>query len=67
MVSTVHIYLYWILLQVEVSCVDWYALRHPIQTLSRTDDSTGLIGAAAMGGAGGGGPYKFWPREEEPQ
>lgn len=51
------IYLYWVLLQVEVSRVDWYAFWHLLQVLPGADDSAGLVGAGAEGGAGGGGSH----------
>ena len=61
------IYLYRVLLQVEVTRVDWYALGHLLQVLPGADDSAGLVGAGAQGGAGGGGSHQLRPREEEPQ
>lgn len=60
-------HLYGVLLQVEVSRVDRYALGHLLQILPGADDSAGLVGAGAEGGAGGGGSHQLRPGEEEPQ
>lgn len=56
-----------VLLQVEVSRVDRYAVRHLVQLLPGADDPTGLVGAGTVVGAGGGGSRQLGPREEEPE
>lgn len=62
--SPTRAHLYGVLLQVEVSCVNRYALGDLLQVLSGADDSAGLVGTGAEGGAGGGS-YELLPREEE--
>lgn len=66
--ALVNIYLYRVLLQVEVTCVDWYTVWHLSQVPSGTNHSARLIGALARGRTVcGGGPCCVRAGGEEPQ